>query len=177
MLLLLVGPVLRAESLATLTVTVPKAKETHTVFEVYERNKYDRIIARADCENEVSLAPDRYNIRIIEESKRGLREIWLYNIEAHGTVRLKAKFGSPTVRVRIIDNSSTGLPHTVLFRNRKNRKALYSLPLNIYTRLPTGRYTVEVLREKKVVSTSELTLERELDGTLTDKLKIEWIVD
>jgi len=176
-LLFLLGSIVRADLLATLTVTVPKLNDTYTVFEVYERNKYDRVIARAECGHEVSLAPDRYNIRIIEESKRGLREMWHYNIDARGTVHLKTKFGPPTVRVRIIDNPSLSMPHTIVFRSIRKKRTSYPLPLNTYTRLPTGTYTVDVLRENRVVSTSKVTLERELDGTLKDDLTIEWVVE
>jgi hypothetical protein len=172
---LLLGTLLHADSLATLTVTVAPLKDTRTVFEVYERNKYDRIIARAECGDEVSLAPDRYNVRIIEESKRGLREIWQYNIEATGTVRLKAKFGPPTVRIQILDNPSISVPRTIVFKSTRKHRPSYSLPLNTYTRIPTGTYTVNVISGNKVVSSTLITLERELDGTLKDDLTIEWV--
>lgn len=176
-LLLLLGTVLRADSLATLTVIVPRLEGARTAFEIYERNKYDRVIARADSGQDVSLAPDRYNVRVIEESRRGLREVWRHNIEVKGKVRLKAGFGPPTVRVRIIDNITSTIPHGVVFRSRKKHQASYPLPFNAYTRLPTGWYSVEVLKENRVVSTSKLSLERELDGILLENLTVKWVVE
>jgi hypothetical protein len=161
--------------LATFTVTVPRLKEARTTFEVYERNKYDRVIARAECGQEVSLAPDRYNVRIIEESRRGFREIWRYNIKTNATSRLKAEFGPPTVRVQIMDNPSISVPHTVVFKSNQKNRTSYLLPLNTYTRIPTGTYTVNVLRENVVVSIARIKVERELNGTLKDDLRIEWM--
>jgi hypothetical protein len=173
--LFLLGTLLQADSLTTFTVTVPRLKETHSAFEVYERNRYDRPIARAECGQEVSLAPDRYNVRIIEESKRGLREIWRYDVETIGTTHLKAKFGPPTVRVQIIDNPSIGVPPTVVFRSTLNHPNSYTLPVNSYTRIPTGTYTVEVISDNIVVWSTSITIERELNGVLQTDRTVLWM--
>ena len=173
-LVLILSTSLRAEPLSTFTVTVPITKETHTTFEIYERNNYDRVITRAQCGHEVLLAPDRYNVRIIEESKRGLREIWRYNVETPNTQNLKLKFSEPTARVQITQDSSSESSR-IVFKSKRGHRKNYSIPANKYVRIPLGLYKIDVAKKNRIISAGLIRVDRELNGLLQNDLTLKWI--
>jgi hypothetical protein len=156
--------------LIEITIETPKVAEndTYYTFEVYELNNFQRPLLSGITNFALPVQPGRYNIRVIEESPRGLREIWFHDLKINNHKTIKAQFPSPTVRVQLLTQSI--VKPKIVFQTPSQEFIL--LP-GSYHRLPVGQYAIRVYTEDLLIETRAVDLKRETvmilksDGSLS----------